>query len=49
MPALHDDEALCYAIYDHEPLAIEEERRDTSLDENWFWDLAEPYGVGLSP
>jgi hypothetical protein len=47
--ARHDDEALCYAIYDHEPLALEEERRDTSLDENWFWDLAEPYGVGLSP
>jgi hypothetical protein len=47
--ARHDDEAFCYALYDHEPLALEEERQDTSLDENWFWDLAEPYGVGLSP
>ncbi len=47
--ARHDDEVLCYALYDHEPLALEEEHRDTSLDENWFWDLAEPYGVGLSP
>lgn len=47
--ARHDDEALCYAIYDHEPLAIEEEGRDTSLDENWLWDLAELHGSGLFP
>ncbi|PVE23455.1 RES domain-containing protein [Microvirga sp. KLBC 81] len=47
--ARHDDEALCYALYDHGPPAVEEEYRETSLDEDWFWDLAEPYGVGLAP
>jgi len=35
-----------HALYEHEPLTIEE-RRNTSLDENWFWDLAKPYKAGL--
>jgi hypothetical protein len=47
--ARHDDEALCYAIYDQSPAVVVEERRETQLDENWFWDIAEPYGVGLAP
>lgn len=47
--ARHDDEALCYALYDHQAMAVEEEHREISLDEDWFWDLAEPYGVGLAP
>ena len=47
--ARHDDEALCYAIYDHAAAAVVEEHRETLLDGDWFWDLAEPYGVGLAP
>jgi hypothetical protein len=47
--ARHDDEALCYAIYDHAAAAIMEEHREPQLDLDWFWDLAEPYGVGLAP
>lgn len=45
--ARHDDERLCYAIFDRGPPAAEELDRDVDLDQNWFWELAEPYGVGL--
>ena len=47
--ARHDDEALCYAIFDHAEDAIEEVTRETDLDQTWFWDLAEIYEVGLPP
>ena len=47
--ARHDDEALCYAIFDDAADAVEEVDRDTMLDADWFWTLAEPYGVGLAP
>ena len=47
--ARHDDEALCYAIYDHATAAVVEEHRETQLDGDWFWDIAELYGVGLAP
>jgi hypothetical protein len=30
--ARHDDEALCYTIYDHAAAAVVEERRETHLD-----------------
>ncbi len=47
--ARHDDEALCYALYDHGSTPVAAERRETELDADWFWELAEPYGVGLAP
>jgi RES domain len=47
--ARHDDEALCYAIFDRAAGAIREASRETDLDQDWFWDIAEPYGVGLAP
>ena len=47
--ARHDDEALCYAIYDQAAVAVVEEHREPQLDRDWFWDLAELYGVGLAP
>jgi len=47
--ARHDDEALCYAIFDRARDALVEEDRLLELDEDWFWDLAEIYGVGLAP
>jgi hypothetical protein len=47
--ARHDDEALCYAIFDRAASAIREVNRDTALNANWFWEIAEIYGVGLAP
>jgi hypothetical protein len=47
--ARHDDEALCYAIFDDAAAAIVEVDRDVTLDADWFWAMAEPYGVGLAP
>jgi hypothetical protein len=47
--ARHDDERLCYALFERGPPAAEELDREADLDQNWFWELAEPYGVGLPP
>lgn len=47
--ARHDDEALCYAIFDRAADAIGEAERRLDLDADWFWEIAEPYGVGLAP
>jgi len=47
--ARHDDEALCYAIFDRARSAIKEVERETDLDKNWFWRLAQEYKVGMAP
>ncbi|WP_407175372.1 RES family NAD+ phosphorylase [Bradyrhizobium sp. STM 3562] len=47
--ARHDDEALCYAIFDRARGSVRENDRETNLDQNWFWQLAQRYRVGLSP
>jgi hypothetical protein len=47
--ARHDDAALCFAIFDRAADAIREHNRKTELDSDWFWEIAEPYGVGLAP
>lgn len=47
--ARHDDEALCYALFDHAPAPVELTEQNTDLDADWFWRLAEKYGVGLAP
>lgn len=47
--ARHDDEALCYAIFERAAGALREVTREIDLDAGWFWDIAEPYGVGISP
>ena len=47
--ARHDDEALCYALFERAARALREAARKTDLDQDWFWDIAEPYGVGLAP
>jgi len=47
--ARHDDEELCYAIFDRARASLREQRRVLDLDTNWFWDVAERYGVGLAP
>jgi hypothetical protein len=47
--ARHDDEALCFAIFDRASTAIREQDRDLDVDSDWFWEVAEVYGVGLAP
>ena len=47
--ARHDDEALCYAIFDRAKAAVHEIERQTDLDQDWFWQLANRYGVGMAP
>jgi hypothetical protein len=47
--ARHDDEALCYAFFDRAGAAIREARRETDLDQDWFWRLAKKYRVGMAP
>jgi hypothetical protein len=47
--ARHDDEALCFALFDRASALVEEVDRQTDLDQEWFWKIAEAYGVGLAP
>ncbi|ESZ10150.1 RES family NAD+ phosphorylase [Mesorhizobium sp. L48C026A00] len=47
--ARHDDTELCYALFDRSAGAIEEKERQVDLDQDWFWRIAERYGVGLAP
>ncbi|WP_245286599.1 RES family NAD+ phosphorylase [Bradyrhizobium sp. ARR65] len=45
----HDDEGLCYAIFDRARASIREIQRELNLDQDWFWQLARRYRVGLAP
>lgn len=47
--ARHDDEALCYAIFDRGGAAVTELAREKNLDQDWFWKLANRYKVGMAP
>jgi hypothetical protein len=47
--ARHDDEGLCYAIFDRARGSVREIDRETNLDQDWFWRLAWRYKVGLAP
>lgn len=47
--ARHDDEQLCYAIFDRANDAFEESARDPRLDSAWFFQLMDRYDVGLAP
>lgn len=47
--ARHDDGALCYALFDRAAGHVSELSREADLDQDWFWELAEQYGVGLAP
>ncbi|TCU41458.1 RES domain-containing protein [Rhizobium azibense] len=45
----HDDAELCYALFDRAADAVVETERRTDLDQDWFWQIAESYGVGFAP
>jgi hypothetical protein len=47
--ARHDDEAVCCALFDGVANPVAEIDRETNLDQDWFWRVADPYGVGLAP
>ncbi|MGO8800973.1 MAG: RES family NAD+ phosphorylase [Roseiarcus sp.] len=47
--ARHDDEELCYALFERAPEPVEVAEREAVLDVDWFWRLADRYGVGLAP
>ncbi len=43
----HDDNEICYAIFDRAQLKIKVSREQTDLDEEWFWELLVKYKVGF--
>jgi hypothetical protein len=45
----HDDEAVAYALFDIDPLAVVELDRQKNIDKPWFWEIALSYGVGRAP
>jgi hypothetical protein len=47
--ARHDDDAFCYAIFERAAAHIEEDSRELDIDRDWFWSLADNYGVGIAP
>lgn len=47
--ARHDDTELCYALFERAADAVSEAERELDIDQDWFWRIAERYGVGLAP
>lgn len=47
--ARHDPHETCYALFDRASAAIRESERVDTLDADWFWKLADDYGVARSP
>jgi hypothetical protein len=47
--ARHDPSEVCYALFEAADPPVEEVSRDTDLDSNWFWEVADHYEVGLAP
>lgn len=45
----HDDDQICYALFDTVATAITEISRTTEIDTDWFWELAEAYEMGRTP
>ena len=48
IPALarHDDQELCVALFDRAHDVLLEVDRQSDLDQDWFWRLANKYSVG---
>lgn len=47
--ARHDDQALCYALFEGISTAVIEIERRLNLDADWFWELADIYQLGRPP
>lgn len=48
--ARHDDDAVCFALFDNPPVCVEVFRREIDLlNQGWFWKLMEAYAVGIAP
>lgn len=45
----HDDEQLCYAIFERAQSAVHEEKRSGLLNAAWFYKMLDRYNIGLSP
>jgi hypothetical protein len=45
----HDNDEICYAFFDRAAAKIEEVQRETNLDQDWFYELFDPYQVSLAP
>ena len=46
--ARHDDTELCCAIFDRTRGSVTDEPPIKDLDQDWFWRLAERYGIGMT-
>ena len=47
--ARHDDQAILIALFERARDSLAETERLLDLDQDWFWQLAENYGVGIPP
>lgn len=47
--ARHDDDQLCYAIFDGDGTSMSVGARDLNLEQDWFYALAGRYGIGAAP
>lgn len=45
----HDNDQICYALFDAAGAKIGELNRTVDLDTDWFWELAETYRLGRPP
>lgn len=45
----HDDDQICYALFNATAAVVTEISRITDLDSDWFWELAETYEMGRTP
>lgn len=45
----HDDSQLFFGLFEVAKSALSEAEPRTELDENWFWQVAGRYKVGLAP
>jgi hypothetical protein len=47
--ARHDDQAVCYALFESALPLVREVNRQLDLDADWIWDLADIYQMGRPP
>ncbi len=45
----HDDDEMCFGLFDSAIGSFVEVMREIDLDQNWFWELADRYSIGLAP